>query len=280
MNFCLRIVTPLVVLLSPCWADADRVRQVLISALNDEVPTIPTSDQQKLIDAARDLKPDELRSLLPLGMACLQSSHGSARRAGVALFRGASENSSASVLLEPYVSDFADCLKVPSCFYRGWIVLWLVPTIYSPKPSEAAAAALIANLEDEPYPESNDPIAASALLENFPNDLLMRRRVLNFVQRKSDGLLTMEVVGSLRKVDQFSSEDLAFIRSCLADDDDPWVVAATINMLAKIDSNVREQFVERLKAMAAQPQANDVRTALENFFEQVSPPHESNASKP
>lgn len=217
-------------------------------------------------------------------MACLRSSHPSARAAGVALFRGAAENSSAAVLLEPYVSDFADCLKTPSCFYRGWVVLWFVPTIYSPKPNaaaEAAAAALISNLEDEPYPNNiNDPTAASMLLENFPNNLLMRRRVLNVVQRRSDGPLTMQVVGSLRNVDHFVPEDLAFIRSCLADDNDPWVQAATIDLLAKIDPNVREQFMERLRTMDAEPQPNDVRAALERFFEHISAPKDSNPSKP
>jgi hypothetical protein len=284
MNFCLRIVTPLVVLLSPCWANADRVRQVLVSALNNEVPTIDRQGQQELMDAARDLKPDELRSVLPLGMACLRSSHESARSAGEALFRGAEENSSAAVLLWPYVSDFADCLKTPSCFYRGWVVSWLVPIIYSPKPSavaEAAAAALISNLEDEPYPDNiNDPTAAKVVLENFPSDLLMRRRVLNFVEKRSDSLLTSDVVGALRNVDHFAPEDLAFIRSCLAEDNDPWVLAATIDLLAKIDPNVREQFIERLKVLQTEPHGNDVRAALERFFEHISQLHDSDPSKP
>ena len=134
---------------------------------------------------------------------------------------------------------------------------------------------------NEPYPDNiNDPTAAKAVLENFPSDLLMRRRVLNFVEKRSDSLLTSDVVGALRNVDHFAPEDLAFIRSCLAEDNDPWVLADTIDLLAKIDPNVREQFIERLKVLQTEPHGNDVRAALERFFEHISQVHDSDPSKP
>jgi hypothetical protein len=149
MNFCLRVVTSLVAVLSPCWADnAGRLRQTLLSALNDQI-SLSRADQQQIMDVAHDLKPNELRSLLPLGMDCLRSPHWNARDAGIDLFREAFERPNDSVLLEPYISDFADCLKVSQCFYQRWAVLWLLSTTNPPKPSKAAAAILVSNLEEE-----------------------------------------------------------------------------------------------------------------------------------
>src|SRR5579872_6652447 len=114
MNICLRLVISFAVLMSPCSADdAGRLKQVLLSALNDN-GHLSTIEQQQIIDTARNLGPDELRSLLPLGMECLRSSHGSAPAAGVALFRGAEESNNGSLILEAYISDFAECLKVSS----------------------------------------------------------------------------------------------------------------------------------------------------------------------
>lgn len=280
MNFCLRVVIYMVVILSPCRGDdIGRLKQVLLSALNDN-GQLSTIEQQQITDTARNLKADELRSLLPLGMECLRSSHGSARAAGVALFRGAEENSDGSLLLEAYVSDFAECLKISSCFYRGWAISWLLTTTYPPKPSEAAAAVLVSNLEDEADADVlHDGTVAGSLLMTFPSDTSMRRRLLKFVERRSDSLLTSEVVRALRKVKQFAPEDLTFIRSCLADDN-PWVLAATIDLLADIDSNVREQFMERINAIAAEPQGTDVGEALERFFKHVSQSDNSNPSKP
>jgi hypothetical protein len=120
----------------------------------------------------------------------------------------------------------------------------------------------------------NDLVVVSSLITNFPSDLSMRRRILKMVQKRADSVVTALAVGALRKVDGFAPEDVEFVRSCLADDN-PWVEAATIDLLAEIDSNVRDQFMERLKAMAAEPQSTDVEAALERFFEHISPTHDS-----
>jgi hypothetical protein len=250
MGSILRRFSFVMLLSCPCWADADHVQKLLLSALANPSPEADAGLNAELTNATYDLKSDDFKALLPLAAECLKSQNPTPRNAGVALFFAASHASGGTTLLDPYVQLLGDCLRDPECPYKTAAVTTLA--MANPQPSESAAAVLLAQLDEGESPLDYANIVGS-LIRNFPSDAAMRHKVLRFVEAKSLPNVTLAALNGLHVMKDFDEDSIQFIRACLGDRDQ-FTRASALDLLKDSSMGVRSQFADRIKELASDPE--------------------------
>jgi hypothetical protein len=200
----------------------------------------------------RGASPEQIRALLPLAAACLESSIPVVRKDGMLLMSTVAvarlDNAS---LLEPYFEKLAAFLTDTDAGMKGPAITALVYGY--PRPAPKALPYIAAHLNDDQNSGEQFRVMSGALLAGSPSDPATVRNVLAALQKRPDHeTLAGGMMGALGQQKITTAEALKFIRDGL-NDKNALVRLAAVEAIGNMPKGVRDGFATDLQRLLANP---------------------------